>query len=255
MRRNIAQLSADDLWSDWQRDIERITKDSYELFTIRRQFREIAEMFEQNKQLQTSGANLWQWLRLLYATTTLMRFRREVDTQGNTVNLRTLLEEIEKRPDVITRHRIASRPQGRGQAVSDLMARLLDESFTKEWAVSSAAGAPNDQIDPERVRTDRIKFEELTAELDEITSRTIAHRQRVPPAKTTVAGVDAIFVLFEELLKKYLGLLTGVSLVNAEPTAQYDTFEPFTFPWHPRAYQEWIELRRPNVRDHKRDGT
>src|SRR5437762_1256661 len=106
MARRIEALSADELWNDWCGDIERIYKDSTELFWLRRQFREIAEMYEGNARLQETGSNLWLWLRGCYASTVLMRLRRETDDQGNAVSLPRLLWEIEQRPEVITRARI-----------------------------------------------------------------------------------------------------------------------------------------------------
>ena len=112
-QRKIERMSADDLWEEWVADIERIAKDSNEVFALRRQFREIAEMFEGNPHLQRTGGNLWLFLRTMYATTILMRFRRERDDQGNAVSLANLLREIENRPDVITRARIALRPIAR----------------------------------------------------------------------------------------------------------------------------------------------
>jgi hypothetical protein len=242
-RRRLEDIPADELWDRWREDIERIVKDSYELYALRRQFREITSCFEKNDHLQQAGSNLWIWLRTCYASTILMRFRREVDGQANTVNIRTLLEEMEKRPDVITRHRITSRSQGRSD-VSEYVSRLIDEGFTKNWADTDASGSPTDQIDPRLVREDRQAFERATTELDQITSRMIAHRARQKPAKTAVQGVDGIFDKFGTLLTKYLALLTGADLVNVEPTPQYDTSAPFTFPWHPTAYREWAELKR-----------
>jgi hypothetical protein len=234
----LAHIPADELWARWRDDIERITKDSYELFAMRRQFREIGSMFDQNSRLQSVGSNLWQWLRLWYASTVLMRFRREIDGQANTVNLRTLIEEIEKRPDVVTRRRIAER----SSRVDPLVVHMIDANFTALWALPNATGSADDQIDPQKVRAHRLALEEATAELEKVANRTIAHRTREQPTQTRVEGADRIFELFELLLKKYLGLIIGSDLVKVEPTPQYDTMEVFTFPWHPRAYENWLRL-------------
>jgi hypothetical protein len=238
-QRKIGDLSPDVLWQDWRADVERIALDAYELFAIRRQFREIGSMFQQNPELQAVGSNLWGWLVTLYAAAVLMRLRREADTQGNTINLRTLLEEIEKRPDVITRGRIAAR----NPEIPPFLAKTIDDNFTLHWAQSSSVGGPEDQLDAQVVRADRLAFEQATARLDEITSRTLAHRPRDGPDAAEVSGVDAIFELFEELLKKYLGLLTGSALMTAEPIPQFNTVAPFMFPWHPRAYEKWKTIQ------------
>jgi hypothetical protein len=236
-KRDIGTMSADQLWKDWCDDIERIYKDSYELFYIRRQFREIAEVYDGNKHLQQVGANLWLWLRTCYASTVLMRFRRETDSQGNAISLWKLLDEISERPDVITRGRIAAR----NPTVSELVARMIDDGFTKNWADPSARGLAEDQIDATKVKVDQKTFESLMYELDRIASTTLAHRPRSGPWKsqTTVTNVTALFDGFEELLRKYIGLLKGSYVDKLEPTPQYDTLAPFTFPWHPEAYAEW----------------
>jgi hypothetical protein len=240
-QRNIERMTADDLWQDWREDVERIKLDTHELFFIRRQFGEIASMFEGNSGLRATSGNIWMWLRTLYTSTVLMRVRREVDNQPNTMNLRTLIEEIQKRPDVVTRARIASR----NPDLNPTIAAIFDDAFTKHWVGRSrSAGSPDDTIDPAIVARDRQALEALTDRLVEITSRTVAHRQRVPPQSVTVTDANEIFDLIEELLTKYLSLLTGAGLMSAEPTPQYDTFEPFMFPWHPQAYEEWLQLRR-----------
>jgi hypothetical protein len=250
MARRIEAMSADQLWRDWCADIERICKDSYELFTIRRQFREIAEMYQGNEHLQRAGANLWLWLRGCYVSTIVMRLRRETDDQGNAVSLPALLAEIEARPDVVTRERIAVRNPN----VSPLIRRMIDEGFTKNWAEATATETSTDRIDTEKVRADRVAFEKATFDLDRVASQTLAHRPRAEPSKTSVDNVAAIFDLFEELLKKYLGLLIGTALLNVEPTAQYDTLEPFTFPWHPKAYAEWVRLNAKGSGDPEHPG-
>jgi hypothetical protein len=160
-QRKIETMSADQLWNDWCEDIERIVRDSYELFAFRRQFREIAEMFEANGRLQQTGS--WLWLRACYVSTVLVKFRREADGQANTVNVRTLLEEIEKRPDVVTRGRIAARYLGLDVA----LAESLDRRFN-EWTGAVATGSPNDQIDAAKVQADRKAFEAATEELDTV---------------------------------------------------------------------------------------
>src|SRR5688572_29774392 len=103
--RKLQGLSDDQLWARWQEDIDRIKHDTYELFSSRRTFRDVAEVFRRNARLQATGGHLWDWMRVCYASYVVMRVRRETDEQGNTVNLNQLLEEMEARSDVVTRAR------------------------------------------------------------------------------------------------------------------------------------------------------
>jgi hypothetical protein len=141
----------------------------------------------------------------------------------------------------VTRARIASRKPD----LDPTIAAVLDENFTDHWVGRSrSTGSPDDTTDAAIIERDRKTLETMTNRLVEITSRSVAHRSRVQPTSVTVTEADQIFELIEELLKKYLSLLTGAALVSAEATPQYDTFEPFMFPWHPQAYEEWLRLRK-----------
>ena len=69
-------------------------------------------------------------------------------------------------------------------------------------------------------------------------NRTVAHKTKVAPGEVTYGELNAAFDAIEEFLKKYYVLLLGGSLVQAEPTPQFNTREVFTFPWiEPRKEQ------------------
>ena len=65
----------------------------------------------------------------------------------------------------------------------------------------------------------------------EVANKQVAHRTRVDVETLRIPEVDAALDAIEEALKKYCVLLDGVSLLQAEPTPQFDTQEVFTFPW------------------------
>ena len=104
-QRKLADFAADQLWNAWRDDVKAIRQDVHELFSIRRTFRDLGEVFRSNPRLQECGGDMWEWIRVTYASYVIMRIRRETDDQGNTVNLNQLLREIEQRPDVVTRGR------------------------------------------------------------------------------------------------------------------------------------------------------
>ena len=54
-QRSASHLAEDNLWEDWRDDIERIRKDIHELFSCRRTFRDVAEVFSRNARLQHVG--------------------------------------------------------------------------------------------------------------------------------------------------------------------------------------------------------
>jgi len=84
---------------------------------------------------------------------------------------------------------------------------------------------------PAIVRADLGALEDQLERVTQYANRTIAHKTRVAPGDVTYAELDAAFDAIEATLKKYYALIVGSSLVQAEPTPQFNTHEVFTFPW------------------------
>jgi hypothetical protein len=221
---------SDDVFRGWVTDFETITNDTYELFALRRTFRDVAEVFQKNVRLQQAGGHLWEWMLLNYVGNVLMRIRRLVDSQHGTVNFKQLMHAIEGRPTVITR---ARREAMHGPASSELVQKIVSEHFTKTWVrkQQGAAGAPQDAVDAAIVASDRDGLEAALERVTEFANRTVAHRTRIAPGQITYKELDAAFDAVEATLKKYYELLKGGALVSAEPAPQFNTHDVFTFPW------------------------
>jgi hypothetical protein len=231
-QRKVRDLPADKLWKDWRSDIDEIKQDTYELFSSRRTFRDVAAVFRGNPRLQEVGGHLWDWMRISYASYVVMRVRRETDEQGNTVNLNQLLAEIEARPEVITRARyfaMLALPPGHFLLESN------ERYFTDEWTGPSSRPSPGnpgaDYVDPPRIRDDRDSLQAAVERVKEIGNRQVAHRTRVEVKDLTFPELDATFDAIEKTLKKYYTLLHGATLMQAEPAPQFNTHAVFTFPW------------------------
>ena len=140
-QRKVRHMAEDNLWQEWRDDIERIKQDIYELFSSRRTFRDVAEVFRGNARLQDVGSYLWDWMRVSYASYVVMRVRRETDDQGNTINLIQLLREIEARPEVITRRRYL---EMLGIAEDRDLEASSSDYFTREWVGAGTRPDPND---------------------------------------------------------------------------------------------------------------
>ncbi len=213
--------------------MQSIRGDIHELFRLRRTFRDVAEVFRNNPRLQEHGGHIWDWMRLNHVASVLMRLRRLLDGQSNTVSFKRLLDAMIVQPHVINR----ARRNARYPVQSELLAQMLDREFTANWVREPHADPAEDHIDPEIVRADRGQLEAALDGVLQFANRVVAHRQRVPPpGQLTLAEVDQAFDAVEAALVKYYALLCGASLVQAEPTPQFDTHEVFTFPWlEPRA--------------------
>lgn len=232
-QRKLADFTADQLWEEWRKDLDRIKKDTHELFSARRTFRDLGEVFRANPRLQERGGDIWEWMRVNYASYLTMRIRRETDDQGNTVNLNQLLNEMETRPEVVTR--------GRYFAMLNLQPPQMflkepnERYFTKTWMAEGAAADPvnpaEDRLDPARVTADREALQAAAEPVRDVANKQVAHRTRVDVKRLTFPEVDAAFDAIEQTLTKYYVLLHGIALLQAEPVPQFDTHEVFTFPW------------------------
>ena len=66
----------DDIFRGWIADMKLISNDVYELFALRRTFRDVAEVFRNNPRLREAGEHLWKWLLMNYVSSVLIRIRR-----------------------------------------------------------------------------------------------------------------------------------------------------------------------------------
>jgi hypothetical protein len=119
-----------------------------------------------------------------------------------------------------------------GAIESKHVRQLVDKGFTDTWVTNPDAAHPeSDHVDPEIVKGDLKALEDQLDKVTEFANRTVAHKTRVAPGEVTYGELDAAFAAIEKFLQKYYVLLLGGSLVQAEPTPQFNTHEVFTFPW------------------------
>ena len=227
-QRDIRRIPADDLFREWMQDIERIRLDIHELFSLRRTFRDVADVFRGNSRLQQVGGHIWGWLRVNYVASVLMRVRRQVDSQQNTVNLRQLLEELCQRPEVVTRGR---RRAVHGPIEGEYVRRSVEDAFTEIWVREGHADPDNDHVSAIVVAEDLRGLDAATQRVADVANRNLAHATRVSVEDLQAPEVDAAFDAIESILKKYYPLLTDKGLSAAEAAPQFNTHEVFTFPW------------------------
>jgi hypothetical protein len=220
-------MDPDELFDRWIADMKSIRDDIHELFRLRRTFRDVADVFRNNQRLRETGGHVWDWMLLNHVAAVLIRLRRQVDNQNNTVNLKKLLHEIIANPHVISR----ARRRPRYPVKSELLGGLIDREFTENWVRQPQADRGDDHIDAEILRADLRQLEHTLEGVLQVANRVIAHRARVPAPGVTFGDVDRGFDAIEAVLIKYYALICGSSLMQAEPTPQFNTHEVFTFPW------------------------
>ena len=227
-RRDVRRMTPDDLFEEWVRDIQEIKFDIFELFSFRRTFREFAEVFRQNERLQAVGGHVWNWMRSNYVASILLRVRRQVDDQSNTVNLKQLLTELMQRPEVLTRRRL---DEALPKIDSDVIREQVDARFTELWVRVQHPDPGDDHVSAEVIVGDLQLLQDATRRVAKVANRNVAHRSRVSLQDLQVPELDAAFDAIEATLKRCYALLAGGGLVRAEPAPQFNTLEVFTFPW------------------------
>jgi hypothetical protein len=234
-QRNIRAMSADELFASWKQWIEHdIYEELIALASSRHTYKAFRNVFRQNAGLTRAGW-FFDWVTLNYIARAGMTLRRQMDDQAGNVNLRQFLQELQDRPEVMTRRRYVD-----AWNPPDADRWLADRSFTKNFElVKPDQDKHNDHVDPKMVRRDRELLIQATGTVTSWVNRTIAHRGQVPPMAVPTFGdlhgcVDAL----ESTFKKYYNLITQSSLVQLEPFVQFDKYDIFTQPWisDPRAF-------------------
>jgi hypothetical protein len=71
----------------------------------------------------------------------------------------------------------------------------------------------------------------LGKKIDDYVDQKIAHNTHKIPLNVTYNDIDNFLEVFEEILKKYLMLFTGVGYIEIAPVYQYDWSSIFHYPW------------------------
>ena len=224
-RRKQAKQTPDQLIRNWTKEVEQLWQETSYLFWSRKLYRAVGHMFQTNHALQKCGADVWQWIRLLYGREAVMGIRREMDHQPNAVSLLNLLHEVESNAHVLTRERHRANFGG----LQTVMGRKVNDLFEKAGG-PPGPGLPSDHIRAEAIAEDCKALEKATAGAVKYANLVLAHRQPVPPTlpfKEVDEALGALFVCF----RKYYSLITGSGLMSPTPVPQFDWLRPFRMAW------------------------
>jgi hypothetical protein len=213
------KLSKDEQWDAWLTDIERIYKETLYSFENRLIFREVANMMKANPVVEKDGGFFYQFLVGVYGRDQALAVRRELDGSSDAINFIRLMDQMIRRPDVITLERY----KAHFPRTSVISSRMQDEQFEKLAGHSA-------YISRKTIGQDRKTLINACAPVVLYASKVIAHR--TPAALTlTIKEIDTALDAIEKTLKKYYVLFTGGSLVTAEPTIQFNWQKIFQTAW------------------------
>lgn len=232
-------MSDDELFADWLDWIGKVRKELEGLAWNRRMFRDVSKVFEHNAHLQEVGGFVYEWLRLNYAAAAAIAFRREVD-RARHMGFVHLLAEIADRPRVFSRRRFYEQW---GEPRHDIDEEMRKRAFESIPFVQPTTDSMGDHVDSAVPLADIETLRADTEVAQNFVEQTIAHRTRGEPETITFVqfnqAVDAITPIFT----RWHTRLTLSTVVQLEPTAQFNTHEVFTFPWDVTCDRLWTECR------------
>ena len=161
-----------------------------------------------------------------------MAVRRQVTSHRDSILLRRLLEELVECPTLISRawtREVYERPLPSGHTYDREMAHFLADSTYNQYADASG-----EFLDPTLVEADLDQLKSQTASVLQLTDRAIAHDDAGGirlAAPVTFDDLDVAIVCLEQLVRKYIVMLTGRSFSSLTPFDQTNARSVFYIPW------------------------
>jgi hypothetical protein len=155
-----------------------------------------------------------------YATAQAVAIRRQAEYNPQGVSFGTLLREIARDPERLTRERYIAHQ---------------DDDHAREWAAGEwekrFGGEVGEHLDPKIVEADLATLEEAAEPIKAYVDQHVAHRDSQRSDPPTFGDLDHAIETFEKLVGKYGNLIRGSGLSRLEPTPQEDWTAVFRVPW------------------------
>jgi hypothetical protein len=184
----------------WERYIDRIFGEMGLVSQDEEIFRRVVDVMERARIYELDGT-FYKWIGSVYQEAISLRVRRLLDTdaKSQTFSLRSLLDDIEENPKVMSRERF--------------LALYASSGFPADGYFDDLAGAGSDYLSPMNVRADITMLEEAAKRVIDTADRRFAHLDRTPPSDIpTWADVKACVELLEAVVTKYRALVKGTAL-------------------------------------------
>ncbi|MBI3789153.1 MAG: hypothetical protein HY276_12990 [Ignavibacteriales bacterium] len=217
-----------DKWVKWQGIIQN---DLVRLLELRYVFRETQKIIKANRKIQIDGY-FYDWLWTTYSTTASVSVRRQVQPNSEVINLRRLLSEIQRSPEILSFNRFEemyTQGKKKGTEEEKMTYNFMERQAKKEFQQFS--GELKDHVDPSIVCNDIILLVQACEPIVKYVNKRVAHRDKKPfTSFPTFNDLDKAIDTLLDVFKKYMGLLQGVHfLPPGEP--QWDWKEVFKVPW------------------------
>ena len=232
-RSTLRKLSNDEAFKRWQDRIDLILTELMYVFENRQKFRELQQMFHDNKRLNEIGSQPYEWLLGHWGRDAVIAIRRELDSDRNTISFGALLDEMAERNNVLTRKRFLG-PLAQPGA-EKVLVDADNEHFDKWGVVSRTKNSLEDYLTSDGIIADRASLNKAAAPVLKYANQLVAHRTPVGTLPMTVKDIHTALDAIEDVFKKYFIILTGRQLMDILPSNVGDDWkDAFTFAWYDR---------------------
>jgi hypothetical protein len=179
---------------------------------------------DNNDELKKKHDLFFDWLKTNYATRITIEIRRLTDRRTDVISLRSLLEDIYSKPDIISREWF----------VAQYSDEFPFERDIPNHDYNRFADSSRDQyLSTSKIENDIRLLEDQTEKIVRFANKFIAHHDRKQGQHTIPTYEEAYSVIkqIDDLYCKYYLLLNQGGMTSREPVIQYDWWDVFTVPW------------------------
>jgi len=206
--------------SKWLKWLDVIHKDVRNLKVAQRNFWEIQNLIEANKNLHIEN-DFFRYIAESYVSHAVMSIRRQIKVSDeNSISFAKLLQEIIDNPDVLSRNYYVSLYKG------SYLEDLADSDFNK-------FSEPRlECVKASLICTDLQQLKVNATGCEHLADRRIAHiDSRSLKKSVTFNELDKAIDTMDELFVKYYLLFHAKKMDTVLPVRQYDWQKIFTIPW------------------------
>jgi hypothetical protein len=216
-----AEPTAAELVERWERWLTRAYSEVVVLRDYEASWDDLVDVVEANRAIPQPN-HVMDFIRELYGIAVAVGIRRQsdADRQGRVANLRHVISDIGKHPEVITRDSFVA---GYQEFMLDVGHETFDEF----------AGPGGAHVDAAIIAADLAKLDAATEKVKTFVDKHLAHSDDQAAASLTFQELRDSLEEVSELIRRYYLLVHGGSLLSTIPTKQYDWLRPLLVPWVP----------------------
>lgn len=189
-------------WNQW---LDRIYDQVEELLVRDYIYNEVQKIIQANSRIQKASL-FYQWMGSVYAAATSIGIRRQLDPDKRSISLRRLLEEILKKPKVLSRQMFVSSYCSAVNEPETLkhMQKLANTEF------DTFAGQGNTYVDSSLVQGDIDELITKLGGIKDFVNKRVAHTDKQGPSHLpTFEEVRDCLKFLKTLVEKYALILRG----------------------------------------------